>query len=124
MSNILSIPIRGNEKLELLLDFIDRDVELQTLWKCSNVLAMDRLGLSDHGPVHVKIVANGALKMLRLLVEKAIEPSIKDYYGMTVEDAEVVVTLASIMHDLGMAFVRESHEIYSIPLAYGILRRC
>lgn len=41
MSNILSIPARGNEKLEKLLEFVDDDVELQTLWRCSNVLAMD-----------------------------------------------------------------------------------
>jgi metal-dependent HD superfamily phosphatase/phosphodiesterase len=43
---------------------------------------------------------------------------------MTIEDAEVVVVLASVMHDLGLAFVREAHEVYSIPLANGILRRC
>jgi len=124
MSNILSIPVRDNAKLKTLLDFVDEDVELQTLWRCSNVLAVDRLGYNDHGPVHVKIVANGALKMLRLLVEKGVEPSIKADYEMSVEDAEVVVVLASIMHDLGMAFVRETHALYSAPLAMDILRRC
>jgi metal-dependent HD superfamily phosphatase/phosphodiesterase len=124
MSNILSIPIRGNEKLKTLLDFVDEDIELQTLWRCANVLAVDRLGYNDHGPVHVKIVANGALKMLRLLVEKGVEPSIKTDYEMSVEDAEVVVVLASIMHDLGMAFVRDSHSFYSAPLSMSILRRC
>ncbi|GAF73409.1 unnamed protein product [marine sediment metagenome] len=124
MSNILSIPVRDNAKLKTLLDFVDEDVELQTLWRCTNVLAVDRLGYNDHGPVHVKIVANGALKMLRLLVEKGVEPSIKADYEMSVEDAEVVVVLASIMHDLGMAFVRETHALYSAPLAMDILRRC
>jgi len=124
MSNILSIPVRDNAKLKTLLDFVDEDVELQTLWRCANVLAVDRLGYNDHGPVHVKIVANGALKMLRLLVEKGVEPSIKADYEMSVEDAEVVVVLASIMHDLGMAFVRETHALYSAPLAMDILRRC
>ena len=124
MSNILSIPARGNEKLKKLLEFVDSDVELQTLWRCSNVLAMDRLGLNDHGPVHVKIVANGALKILRIMVEKGVEPGIVKEYGMTVEDSEVVVVLASILHDLGMAFVRTAHEIYSVPLALGVLKRC
>jgi len=124
MSNILSIPVRDNAKLKTLLDFVDEDVELQTLWRCANVLAVDRLGYNDHGPVHVKIVANGALKMLRLLVEKGVEPSIKADYEMSVEDAEVVVVLASVMHDLGMAFVRETHALYSAPLAMDILRRC
>ncbi len=124
MSNILSIPARGNQKLAKLLEFVDGDVELQTLWRCSNVLAVDRLGVNDHGPVHVKIVANGALKMLRIMIERGVEPGIVKEYGMTAEDSEVVVVLASIMHDLGMSFVRNAHEIYSAPLALGVLKRC
>ncbi|TRO47673.1 HD domain-containing protein, partial [Candidatus Bathyarchaeota archaeon] len=99
------------------------DTELQALWKCSNVLAVDRLGLNDHGPVHVKIVANGALKMLRLLTGKGVEPGIVADHGMSAEDAEVVVVLASVMHDLGMSFVRKDHEVYSVPIAVRILDR-
>jgi metal-dependent HD superfamily phosphatase/phosphodiesterase len=117
----LSIPIRENEKLQTVLDFVDNDVKLQTLWRCSNVLAVDRLGYNDHGPIHVKIVANGALKMLRLLVQKGVKPSIVENYGMSIDDAEIVVILASIMHDLGMAYDRESHGVYSAPLAHDIL---
>ncbi|UCH56726.1 MAG: HD domain-containing protein [Candidatus Bathyarchaeota archaeon] len=124
LSNILSIPVRGNEKLQAVLDFVDEDIELQTLWRCANVLAVNRLGYNDHGPVHVKIVANGALKMLRILGQRGVEPSIGSDYGMSAEDAEVVVVLASIMHDLGMASVREAHEIYSAQIALDILRRC
>jgi metal-dependent HD superfamily phosphatase/phosphodiesterase len=122
VSNILSIPLKGNEKLKNVICLVD-DTELKTLWMCSNVMAVDRLNYNDHGPVHVKKVANGALKILRLLMENGVEPSIKRDYGMTVEDAEVVVVLASIMHDLGMAFTREKHEMYSAPLALEILRR-
>jgi len=103
---------------------VDGDAELQTLWRCGNVIAIDRMGYNDHGPVHVKIVANGALKMLRMLVERGVEPSVKADYGMAVEDAEVIVVLASIMHDLGMAVARDGHEVYGVPLALGVLRRC
>ena len=124
MSNILSIPAKENEKLEALLGFVDDDLELQTLWRCSNVIAIDRLGYNDHGPIHIKIVANRALKLLRMLVEIGVDPSIKADYGLTVEDGEVVVVLASILHDLGMAVVREEHEIYSAMLALEFLRRC
>ena len=122
MSNIINIPCKDNAKLEKIVGLIE-DTELQTLWKCSNVLAVDRLGLNDHGPVHVKIVANGALKMLRLLTGKGVEPSIVADHGMSVEDAEVVVVLASVMHDLGMSFVRKDHEVYSVPIAIRILDR-
>ncbi|MBS7619459.1 HD domain-containing protein [Candidatus Bathyarchaeota archaeon] len=124
MSNILSIPFKENKKLKTILDFVDGSIELQTLWKCANIQAIDRLGYNDHGPVHVKIVSNRALKILRMLLEKNIEPGVKSNYGMTLEDSEVVVVLASIMHDLGMAVIREGHEIFSAQLAKGILEKC
>ncbi len=124
MSNILSIPARGNKRLEKILEFVDSDVELHTLWRSANMLAVDRLGYNDHGPIHVKIVANGALKMLRTMIERGVNPNIVKDYNMSADDSEVIVVLASIMHDLGMAFVREAHEIYSAPLALGILKRC
>jgi len=124
LSNILSIPVRGNKKLEAVVEFIDGDNELQTLWRCSNILAIDRLGYNDHGPVHVKIVANRALKILRILLERGVEPGIKVDYGMSAEDAELVVVMASVLHDLGMAIIREKHEVYSVQLAQGILKRC
>jgi metal-dependent HD superfamily phosphatase/phosphodiesterase len=111
-------------KLEAVVGFIDGDTELQTLWRCSNVLAIDRLGYNDHGPVHVQIVANRALKLLRMLMEKGVEPGIKVDYGMSVEDAELVVVMVSVMHELGMAIIREKPEVYSVQLAQGILKRC
>jgi metal-dependent HD superfamily phosphatase/phosphodiesterase len=107
-----------------MLNFIDSDIELHTLWKCANVTAIDRMGYSDHGPTHVKLVANRAIKLLRILISKKIEPSIKVNYGMGVDDAEVVVLLASVTHDLGMSIIREGHEVLSVGLAQEILRRC
>ncbi len=122
--NILSIPIKGNKKLETMLEFIDSDAELQTIWRCANVLAIDRMGYSDHGPTHVKLVANRAIKLLRILTDKKIESSIKVNYGMGSDDAEVVVLLASVTHDLGMSIIREGHEILSVGLASDVLMRC
>jgi hypothetical protein len=121
--NILRVPIKGNEKLERVIGLVDNDLELQTLWRCSNIQSIDRMGYSDHGPVHAKIVANAALKMLRILVERGVEPNIVKEYGMEVKDAEVVVFLAATMHDIGLSIIREEHEVYSVQLAQGILRR-
>ncbi len=100
------------------------DVKLRTFWKCSNVMAIDRMGYTDHGPTHVKIVANLSLKLLRILIEKQVKPSIVKNYGMMNEDAEVVVVLASIMHDLGMVVTRHHHEMYSVMLAGSYIERC
>lgn len=122
--NILNIPLKGNTKLKTIQEFIDSDPELHMLWRCANVLAIDRMGYSDHGPTHVKLVANKAIKLLRLLIDRKIEPSIKVNYGMGIDDAEVVVLLASVTHDLGMSITREGHEALSVGLARDVLKRC
>jgi metal-dependent HD superfamily phosphatase/phosphodiesterase len=87
-------------------------------------MAIDRMGYTDHGPTHVKIVANLALRLLRILMDKQVTPSIVKNYGMRNEDAEVVVVLGSIFHDLGMVVARNDHEKYSVLLALEFIERC
>lgn len=69
----IHVPIAGNELLEKALEVINQDVEVRTLWRVINVNAIDRLGMSDHGPVHFQIVANIALRLARLLAKNGIE---------------------------------------------------
>jgi metal-dependent HD superfamily phosphatase/phosphodiesterase len=107
------------------MEKIKEDKKLRTYWKCANVMAIERMGYTDHGPTHVKIVANLALKLLRILVEKKlIKPSIVENYGMKNEDAEVVVVLGAIFHDLGMIVQRSKHEEYSAILALEFFDKC
>ena len=110
MSYHFNIPYRSNIKLKQVMERIKEDKKLPTYWKCTNVMAIERLGYTDHGPTHVKIVANLGLKLLRILIEKKlITPSIVENYGMQNDDAEVVVVLGSIFHDLGMIVQRYDH---------------
>ncbi len=118
-----TVPCENNTVLCEVVKRINNDVELKTLWKASNIIAIDRLGYNDHGPVHVKIVANLALRMLRILVSKGIVPSVVKNYDMRNEDAEVIVVLAAAMHDIGHAIHRIEHENNSIPLAIPIIDR-
>jgi metal-dependent HD superfamily phosphatase/phosphodiesterase len=113
---IFSVPARHNAKLQGLLDAINDDASLHQLWRCANVNAVDRSGMSDHGPIHVRIVANIALKLLRLLTSGGVEPSVVTNYGLEVEDAEVIVVLAAALHDIGMSIHRHEHETYSLVL--------
>jgi metal-dependent HD superfamily phosphatase/phosphodiesterase len=106
------------------MEKVKADAKLRAFWKCSNVMAIDRMGYTDHGPTHVKIVANLALKLLRILVDRQVKPSIVKNYGMGMNDAEVVVVLASILHDLGMTVIRHNHEMYSAMLAKEFAERC
>jgi len=111
------VPVRENELLRQVVARLNQDEELLQLWRCVNINSVDRLNYPDHGPVHIKIVANMALKLLRMLVEAGVEMNIVADYGMGVEDAEVIVVLASCLHDLGISVHRDNHELYSITLA-------
>jgi len=66
------IPVRNNKKLKALVNRINADQELFQIWKCANINAVDRSGISDHGEVHIRIVANAALRIIRLLVKGGI----------------------------------------------------
>jgi metal-dependent HD superfamily phosphatase/phosphodiesterase len=124
VSYVFNIPFRNNVKLKHVMDKVKEDVKLQSYWKCANVMAIDRMGYTDHGPTHVKIVANLALKLLRILMDLQVKPSTVRNYGMKNEDAEVVVVLGSIFHDLGMVVIRHDHEKYSVLLALEFIERC
>lgn len=113
----INLPSRHNEKLSRLIEKINADAELHQMWKCANVNAVDRSGISDHGEVHIRIVSNIALKMLRILVEAGIEPSVVKNHGLTPEDAEVIVVLAECLHDVGISIHREDHERLSLILS-------
>ena len=114
---MIRVPARHNPRLQQVIDRVNVDVELYTLWQVVNINAVKRLGMSDHGPVHVQIVTNIALKLLRLLGERGVQPNIVADHNLSTEDAEVVVVLASLLHDLGMSIHRMDHEQYSLFLA-------
>ena len=121
VSYVFKVPFRENNKLKQIMLSIQQDSLLKGFWKCSNVMAIERLGYSDHGRTHVKIVANLALKLLRLLVKNGVEPSIVKDYKMNAEDSEVIVVLGSIFHDLGMIVQRNDHEKYGVLVALKFL---
>ena len=58
---VMNVPDRHNPKLRTLMDRVNGDDDLYGLWLAANVNAMERLGMTDHGPVHVKIVMNMAV---------------------------------------------------------------
>ena len=111
------LPSRHNPTLALVLRAVNADEDLHAIWRCQNINGVDRLGMSDHGPVHMRIVSNIALRLLRLLVARDVEPSIVRDHGLTNADAEVVVVLAALLHDAGMSIHRDDHEQMSLFVA-------
>jgi len=118
----LNLPLHGNERLGRVVERIDRSVRLSTLWSASNVTAIDRMHINDHGPVHIKIITNIALKLLRLLIEGGVVPSVVTDYHLDAEDAEVIVCLACVLHDIGHVIHRHRHEELSLILAPPLIQ--
>ena len=119
----IQVPIKGNELLRNSLTSINKNVEIVTLWKIINVNAIERLGMSDHGPVHFQIVSNIAVKFVRMLVSKGIKMSVTKNFDLSGEYAELIVLLASLFHDLGMSINRKGHEEYSLFLANNLMHQ-
>lgn len=118
----MRVPDRHNPRLRRVMEWANANDELYAAWIAANVTAIERLGMTDHGPVHVKIVTNIAVRLLRLLMEGEVEPAVSAHYGLEQEDAEVVVALAALLHDVGMAIHRTDHEEYSLFMADRFLR--
>jgi uncharacterized protein len=116
----IRFPTRGNRKLERLLEAANADTQLKSWWHVAQVNA-HRLGMSDHSWVHIQIVANIALRLLRLLGRRGVEPAVVRDYGMDARDAEVVVAAAALLHCVGMSIHRTDHETFSLFLAAGKL---
>jgi uncharacterized protein len=113
----MNVPDRTNAKLQQLIERVNADDELYALWIATNVNAIERLGMTDHGPVHVKIVMNIAVKLFRLLTEGGVQPSAVKNYGLETADAELIVAAAALLHDIGMSIHRTDHEAYSLFVA-------
>jgi uncharacterized protein len=115
-------PERANKKLRTLLERVNADKQLKAWWHVANVNATVRMEINDHSWVHIQIVTNIALKLLRQLTKHHVEPSVVRDYGMTADDAEIVVTLAALLHCVGMSIHRHGHEDFSLFLAEPKLR--
>jgi metal-dependent HD superfamily phosphatase/phosphodiesterase len=115
-------PTRGNRKLEGFIEAVNSDDQVRAWWYMAQVHA-ERLGMSDHSWVHMQIILNISLRLLRLLVKAGVEPSVVADHGMKDRDAEVVVAGGALLHDVGMSIHRADHEAYSLFLASGALDR-
>jgi metal-dependent HD superfamily phosphatase/phosphodiesterase len=118
----IRVPERGNQKLRRVIERVNHDDQLKGWWHVANVNAVVRMEINDHSWVHIQIVTNVSLKLLRQLTKHGIEPAVVTDYGMTRDDAEVVVALTALTHCIGMSVHRHGHEDFSLFLAEPKLR--
>jgi uncharacterized protein len=123
----ITAPSERNPKLAGLLEAANADTQLKARWHAAQVTA-ERLGMSDHSWVHLRIVVNSALRLFRILRSRGVRSSLEVDYALDADDAEVVIAGACLLHDLGMSIHRVDHEAYSLFLAADklgdLLARC
>ena len=118
----INVPVRGDSKLRTLIERVNADNQLKGWWHVANVNAVARMQINDHSWVHVQIVTNIALKLLRQLTKHGVEPALVRDFGLDQDDAEVVVVLAALFHCVGMSIHRNGHEEFSLFLAEPKMR--
>ena len=118
----INVPVRGNRRLRTLIERVNADDQLKGWWHVSNVNAVARMEINDHSWVHIQIVTNIALKLLRQLTKHGVEPGLVRDFGLDQDDAEVVVVLAALLHCIGMSIHRHGHEDFSLFLAEPKMR--
>jgi uncharacterized protein len=118
----IRVPVRANRKLRTVIDRVNHDAQLKGWWHVANVNAVARMEINDHSWVHIQIVTNIALKLLRQLTKHGVDPSVVRDYGYGRDDAELVVALTALMHCVGMSVHRKGHEDFSLFLSEPKMR--
>src|SRR5919106_66627 len=72
--------------------------------------------------MRIRVPERANRKLRRQLTKHGIEPAMVTDYGMTRDDAEVVVALTALTHCIGMSIHRHGHEDFSLFLAEPKLR--
>src|SRR3954465_5141833 len=119
----IRVPVRANKKLRSVIDRVNKDPQIKGWWHVSNVNAVVRMEINDHSWVHIQIVSNIALKLLRQLTKHGVEPAMVTDYGMERDDAEVAVAPPALPHCVGMSVHRKGHEDFSLFLSEPKLRQ-
>jgi len=109
-------------RLEKVFRLLESDGEAQGYLHMANVMAVNRLRYSDHGPVHSRISSGSALEIFKILAGR-VTPTTVENGTCSLEDAKVVVLCGAYLHDIGNAVHRVAHHIHGCVIANPILDR-
>lgn len=111
------------DKCKKLWSLLITDKEILSVLEQANKVSVVRMGFTDHGRVHAKIVLLNALKIYKILESKGLEGNvISDGIG-NVEDVRVVLMISAYLHDIGSSISRKSHDILSVILSKDMVSK-
>lgn len=113
-------PQKDNLPLRIYNELIT-NAEVKSLQDYANDVSIVRIGLNDHGPVHMKMVCKNVLKMQMILLDAGIHTSLETEHVGTIADSTSALLFASLLHDSGMTIGRKNHELYSGIVSYSLI---
>ncbi len=123
VTKIVKEQTSGDDLPIRLWNNLRNDQEIGAIQDYANMVSIVRLGLNDHGPVHMKTVCRNALKMLSILHSAGIQTSLEKENIGTFADSVAAVMLAALLHDSGMTIGLKGHELYSGIISYPIIEK-
>lgn len=116
--------VESSELLKKAYEILEQDEEVQELIKMANIMAVGRLKYNDHGIIHSRIVSGAALEIFDRLVRSGVKPTTVEFgTARNIDEAKLVVLLASYLHDVGNAVHRVNHEMMGAILAKDLIDR-
>ena len=99
-----------DERLNEILPVVTSDPEIVTYLEAQNVNAVTRKQYSDHGPKHIEIVRNRALRLYELLKRGGIEFNGATEQGLEESFEPVILALAATLL-LGLALTLQLFDL-------------
>jgi len=106
-----------------VLGLINENPELFAIWHVTNIVAKKRLHMTDHGIGHFQLVTNRALLLLELFHARGVPLNLQTDYQLGYDYSQVVVLLASLLHDVGMSIHRDGHEEFSLLIGFDFINK-
>jgi metal-dependent HD superfamily phosphatase/phosphodiesterase len=110
-------------KTQQMWERLVNDPEAITNWDMANYMAVNKLGYNDHGMTHGIITSTNAVRIFDLLVESGVTPDVVLSGAGDLDDACLVTTIATLLHDIGNQIHRKFHELLGVGLARDLLNR-
>lgn len=110
-------------KTHQLWSALINDPETRANWDMANYMVVNKLGYNDHGMTHALITSTNAVRIFDLLTNAGLQPDVVSSGAGDLDDACLVVTVATLLHDIGNQIHRKGHELLGVGLARDLLNR-
>ncbi len=122
INELKSIPVSLElEKSSRLVEELLTDARIKAMLNATNTMLVGYLKYNDHGWSHAVIVARNAVKILKILLKKGIQPSMVAYKFGDLDDSFFITLIASFLHDVGNMVHRSFHWGHSVHISYDLI---